>query len=105
VLFHQDLAVVRAAFKYWSEEPHPHGMDAMRPYLDILSFVPCFALEPDQLRRRFDSVAVRYVICEKVVERIANTTLFVDADNVSTASGNNPIATVFLSPVREFDRT
>ena len=63
MLTHSELATIRAALRYWSEEMGPAGIETARHYLDDESEPGLSAPAVERLSQRFAVGNVRYLIC------------------------------------------
>ena len=81
-----DLMIVRAALQFWSEEMCPHVEDVMRPYFERAEVEPLSAREVQSLRRQLDPTILRYAAYDAVGDRLADTELFMDAEEAIQSS-------------------
>lgn len=93
-----DLAVMRAALKYFDEEITPHGLKAARPYFDV-ALPPGFELrQVIELRTRLEDCQLRYLICDSDMERTLPLLKSATQAKAGVKAGSGRIATVlFLS--------
>ena len=70
-----DLAVLRAAVTYFEEELGPHGVEAMRPYLDEPPPTDGQPTDIAPLRDLLGSCQVRYACCDLAATQVIHAGL------------------------------
>ncbi len=92
------LATIRAALTFWEEEMAPHGVDAMRPYVDLPGVEPVPADELRSLRERFARDSVRYAVCDRTLQQLAGMELFTSSDDARQQAGPDDLVVTVLLP-------
>lgn len=71
-----DLATVRAALLFWSEDMAPHGVEIMQPYFDAPDAEPLSADDVSRLRDQLVHSAIRYALYSSNTNQLASLNLF-----------------------------
>lgn len=97
MLTHDQLATVRAALLFWQEEICPHTPEVSLPYLDVATTEILSAEAVAELRSRFTSVDIRYVLINRHMNQLISRELFDNADDaLQRGEGSAVIASVLL---------
>jgi hypothetical protein len=75
MLTRMDLAVLRAALKFFDEEMTPHGRETAQPYFDQRLPTGFDLRGVSDLRRRLRSCRQRYLICDANAKRALSADL------------------------------
>jgi len=102
VLTPKHLTVLRAALQYFQDELVPHGLDALRPYLDGPIDGGITAADVRQLQQFLRDAEIQYAAVSLTVPRQMDSTLYMSLDAASAACREETwqVAAVLISPVR-----
>ncbi len=98
----KQLTVLRAALQYFQDELVPHGLDALRPYLDEPIEGDITAADVRQLQQFLRDTEISYVAVSLNHPRQMDSTLYMSLDAASAACREETwqVAAVLISPVR-----
>ncbi|MBD3675698.1 MAG: hypothetical protein HUJ26_19475 [Planctomycetaceae bacterium] len=97
----KDLALIRAALKYWRDEMSGTGLDAFRGYLDDDEDLDGLHLiDIPQLRSALKSMQIRYGHCDVQTARLSHTNLYRNFEVAlqTTPDPNTVVATILFCP-------
>jgi hypothetical protein len=90
----RQLATLRAALRFWSEEMHTTAH--MRPYFDTRKQVPLSQREIATLRKQLSSQQLRYAGFDELTGQLTSTELFARAELARSETQVTHIVTVLL---------
>lgn len=95
-----DLAVLRAALRYFDEELGPHGLRVMRPYFDKKPTRRWTSQDLRGLRGYLRDCEVRYAAFAPAADQLTDLTLYRTATHVLRAvrDPSYQVVTVVLAP-------
>lgn len=96
------LTVLRAALQYFQDELVPHGLDALRPYLDGPIDGGITAADVRQLQQFLRDAEIQYAAVSLTVPRQMDSMLYMSLDAASAACREETwqVAAVLISQVR-----
>lgn len=96
------LTVLRAALQYFQEELVPHGLDALRPYLDGPIEGGITAADVRQLQQFLRDAEIQYAAVSLAVPRQLDSTLYGTFSAASAACRDDSwqVAAVLIMPAR-----
>lgn len=86
MLTRKHLAVLRAAMQYFDEELVPHGMDAMRPYLNETLEGEITPVDIRELQQFLRDIDLRYAVVNPFTKQAIPTVLYPSVDEATGAS-------------------
>jgi hypothetical protein len=102
VLTTKHLTVLRAALQYFQEELVPHGLDALRPYLDGPIDGGITAADVRQLQQFLRDAEIHHAAVSSAAPRQMDSNLYMSIEAASAGLRDDfwQVAPVLISPAR-----